>query len=342
MSRPRRCEFQGAIYLATLAGYPGGHVFYDPQIFKQHPENPRGHAPDAEHFESLLWEMCQQYDARVHGYIMEPNTALVVLQTRGAPLGWIAHDLLVRFSMSLIRHGRAASSQRPFPKRYRAQLVQPAKLPYVVRFVQRREIPADPRRRAINHPFSSSLIYCGRRLKPDCFDVSATQDALMPLGYLGPTAYFEFMAHTDSPAIAHMLTRRVIGEPAFVEFVRQRCRQPESVPSPDELLREVTGALLHADPAIACTSTHRGALARALVAWYAMRTGAAQIGTVANWFGVTSSDLRYLIRQHRRKNPQYFSTPTEELLPNLKAPPATPEPSAHAPTSRIANDASPP
>lgn len=342
MTRPTRCEFQGAIYLVTLSGYPGGHVFYDPGIFKQHPENPRGHAPGAEHFERLLWDVCEQYDARVHAYVMEPNVALVVIQTHGAPLGWIAHDLLARFSMSLIERGRIPAGQRPFPRRYRAQPVQPAKLPYVVRFVQRREIPADPRRRAINHPFSSNLIYCGRRPKPDRFEVSAMQEALTPLGYLGPKAYFEFMSRGDSPAIAHMLSRRVIGERIFLEFLRERCRQPPSVPSPDELLREVTGALLHADPRIACASTHRGALARALVAWYAMRTGAAQIGTVGGWFGVTGSDLRYLICRHRRQSPRYFSVPTAELFPRLSAPPAEARCANRGATPRTGNGAATP
>lgn len=319
MPRAKRCEFQGAIYLVTVTGYADGHVFYDPQIFKQFPDNPRAHAPDTESFQNLMWDVCEQYEARVHGYVIEPNVAQIVLQTLGAPLGWVVHDLVARYSRHLIEHNRTPQDIRPFPRRYKAQIVQPAKLPYVVRYVQRREIPADRRRRAINHPFTSSLIYCGRRPQPDCFIVSATREALGPLGYLGPTAYFEFMAGADSPSIAHLLSRRVIGERRFVDSLRERSRRPHRAPSPDEILREVTGTVLHTEPDIACTSTHLGALARALVAWYAMRTGTAQIGAVARWFDVTSSDLRYLIRTHRRKSPHYFCVPTPELFPAFNA-----------------------
>lgn len=317
MPRPKRYEFQGAIHLITVSGYPRGRVFYDPEIFTQFHENPRAHAPDVDCFENLLWEACEQYDARVHAYVVEPNTALLVIQTHGGPLCWIVHDLLARYSKYLAEQHRTPDGTKPFPRRYKAQLVQPAKLPYAVRYVQRRETAAGQHRRAVNHPFSSSLIYCGRRFLPKYFVVSAMREALAHLGYQGPNAYFEFMAAGDSPSIAHLLSRRVIGEKGFADSVRTGCRRPARSPSPDELLREVTGAVLHTAPDIAYTPTHLGALARALVAWYAMRTGTAQIGAVAAWFGVTSSNLRYLIRTHRRKNPHYFSISLPELFPAL-------------------------
>src|SRR6185312_1309331 len=114
MPRPKRCEFLGAIYLATVSGCPGGHVFYTPQIFTQFPENPRAHAPDAVVFENLLWEACEQYDARVHAYTMEPNIALIVIQTLGAPLGWIVHDLLARCSNYLIEPKRMPRGTKYF------------------------------------------------------------------------------------------------------------------------------------------------------------------------------------------------------------------------------------
>lgn len=323
MARPRRSDFQGAIHLITLRGYPGRHVFYDPEIFEQFPENPCGHAPDAVFFQTLLLDTCEQYGAVIHAYVMDPNAALIVIQRHAAPMTWVAHDVLARFSKYLIKETRIPSGEKPFPQRHRAQIVQPSKLPYAVRYVQRRAVSTDPRRRAINHPFSSNLIYCGRKARPECFVVSETRDALERLGYFGLNGYFEFMARRDSPAIAQMLTRHVIGEATFAESVRERSREPATIPCSDEILREVTRALLHAEPGIAYSSTHLGALARALVAWYAMRTGTAQIGTVATWFGITSSDLRYLIRRHRRKNPQYFSRSLPDLFPVPAGPEAT-------------------
>jgi hypothetical protein len=319
MPRPNRCEFQGAIHLVTVVGYSGGHVFYNPQIFKQFPQNPRSHTPDAEYFESLLWQTCEQYEGRVHAHIIEPNTALIIIQTHGAFLAWIMHDLLARYSTYLVEQDRMPAGERPFPRRYKGQIVQPEKLPYAVRYVHRREGVADPRRRAINHPFSSSLIYCGRKPRPECFSVTVARQALENLGYVGPAAYFEFMARSDSPAIAHMLSGHIIGEEYFGKSALKRSQAPRRVPCPDDILREVTVGLLHTEPGVACSSTHRGALARALVAWYAMRTGAAQIGTVGRWFGVTSTDLRYLIRRHRQRSPQYFSIPLAELFPMLSA-----------------------
>lgn len=319
MPRSRRCEFQGAIYLVTLTGYSGGNVFYDPQIFRLFPEKPRSHAPDAEFFETVLWETCEQYGARVHAYILEPNSGLAVIETPGGPLSWIMHDLLARYSAHLHEQDRIPKQRKPFPGRYTAQVVQPAKLPYAVRYVHRRKVTADRRRRAINHPFSSNFIYCCRRPQPECFVVSATRAALERLGYPGLNSYFEFMLAGDTPSIAYMLSRRVIGEGHFADCVLKQSQIPAAVPSPDEILQQVTGTLLHAEPSIACSSTHLGALARALVAWYAMRTGAAQIGATAKWFGVTSSDLRYLIRRHRQKHPKYFSEPLPSLFATLSA-----------------------
>ena len=315
MTRPKRCDFQGAIHLLTISGYPDGHVFYEPRIFELFPENPRAHAPNIELFESLLWQSCEQYDGSVHAYAMEPNAAKLVIQTSGAPLSWLTHDLLSRYSTQLVSQHQIPESQKPFPRRYKAQIVQPSKLAYAVRYVQRKEVASNPRRRAINHPFNSHQIYCGRRPRPKCFVVSVTRESLQTLGYFGAKAYFDFMQTDDSPAITHMLNQRLIGESHFLEAVRRRSSQPSKTPSPDQLLQTVTETILHAAPNVACAPTHRGALARALVAWYAMRTGAAQIGTVGTWFGVTSSDLRYLIRQHQRKSPQYFHRPLADLFP---------------------------
>jgi hypothetical protein len=79
------------------------------------------------------------------------------------------------------------------------------------------------------------------------------------------------------------------------------------------------------------------------VAWYAMRTGVARIGTVARWFGITSSDIRYLIRQHQRKHPQYFSKTLIDLFPDLASqyePPklASAPRAVHAKTSKTPSD----
>ncbi|MHB1540315.1 MAG: hypothetical protein ACYCUE_08380 [Steroidobacteraceae bacterium] len=336
MTRPRRCEFPGALHLVSICGPPGGQVFYAADLFRRFPDNPRAHAPHVEVFEELLWDACEQYDALIHAYVTEPNAALIVLQSGGAPLSWLMHDLLLRYARQLRGEARTPAGERLFPRRYKAQLLQPAKLPYAVRHVQRREVPG-ARRRAAHHPFSSGLIYCGRKPRPARFVVSALRAALEPLGYVGPGAYFEFMAQRDSPAIADLLARPVIGERGFRQSVCERCRTPARTPSPEDLLREVTCTVLHTQPGVACASTHRGALARALVAWYAMRTGAARIGTVGGWFGVTSSDLRHLIERHRRAHPRYFALATPELFPDLAAVPpgATPR----APPTRAAGGA---
>ena len=126
MARPLRYEFRGAIQLVTVSGYSGGRVFYDPHIFRQFPDNPHGHAADVEIFQNLLWESCEQYDASVHAYVFEPNSASLIIQTLGAPLGWIVHDLLARFSMYLLEEKRIPGGSKPFPRRYKAQIVQPA------------------------------------------------------------------------------------------------------------------------------------------------------------------------------------------------------------------------
>jgi transposase-like protein len=60
---------------------------------------------------------------------------------------------------------------------------------------------------------------------------------------------------------------------------------------------------------------HQAVLARALVAWHALRTGSASVREVATWFGITAATLGRGIRHYRRASPALF----EKDLPGFKS-----------------------
>ncbi len=313
MSRAKRMEFPGAINLVQISGSAGGQVFFDRAALKGFPRNVRLRARHEQHFESLLWESCEQYRAVVHGYEVEPNDAMLVIETLGAPLSWIMHDLLGRYASYAIAEGRVLKGHQPFPYRYRVQIVEPRKLPYVVRQIHQRPLKAGLCIHRANYPFGSDAIYWGRRERPPCFVIEPTLEALARIGYVGLRGYIEFICQHGTPAIEELLLRKVIGEESFAIEVVELCKMSWPTWSKEELIGAVCAALEFPLNVI-YSSTHMGAIARAVVAWCAMRTGTAKLSQVARWFGLTGSDLRYLIRQHQNTKAQFFQRAIEQLL----------------------------
>jgi hypothetical protein len=62
-------------------------------------------------------------------------------------------------------------------------------------------------------------------------------------------------------------------------------------------------------------TSHTAVLGRALVAWYAVRLGAASLREVAGWFEVSGATLGKAIRHYRRLSPALFM---QRTLPGIE------------------------
>jgi hypothetical protein len=318
MPRRQRLDFRDAIQYVHLRGRDGKFIFFDPAILLDRGESPRQQAPGVRRFEALLTTTCEECAATLLGYCIEPNSAWLVLQVTGAPLVACMRRLSGQYS----RGAKSPTGGSLFAARYVSQVIAPEYLPYAVRRAHCRPIETGLCRRRPDYPFSSERAYLGEgtTLPINCNPV---RTELQQKGYFGLHGYREFMEQADSPYIKKLFTfgapqePRIVGSKAFVQQVRYLASRPPSVPTQEQLLQGVA-ELLGKTKAELHSATHAGALGRALVAWYGLRSGAATLKEMGSWFSISGATLGQALRHHRRRNANYFKL--AELPPAKKAP----------------------
>jgi putative transposase len=306
MPRAQRLDFRDAIQYVHLRGRDGKFIFFDPAILLDRGESPRQHAPGVRRFEALLATTCEECAATLLGYCIEPNSAWLVLQITGAPLVACMRRLSGQYS----RRSSTSSGQSVFAGRYESQVIAPEYLAYAVRRVHRRPVEAGLCRRSIDYPFSSERAYLG---EPTILPMNfrPVRMDLQQKGYSGRRGYREFMNHPDTPYLVKLFAQgsphdaRIVGAKPFVQQVRYLAAHPSPVPTREQLIARVA-RLMHIADADLFAATRLGALGRALVAWYGLRSGAATLSEMAEWFSITGATLGQSMRHHRRKAPELF------------------------------------
>lgn len=310
MPRHERLDFKDAIHHATVRGRNGSEIFFSAHIPGRFPHAPRQYAPHAVKFELLLAESCLECGAALHGYCLEPNAGVLVLQTAGAPLHALMQRLCGRYSQYL-RAGGFAGGHGVFGARYSSKVVAPEYLPHVVRRTHRSPILAGLCRRRVDYPFSSERAYTG-----EFAQIPITTDGLRAAlelkGHHGLRGYREFMDQDETHYVANLLSHgspldsRIVGDKVFVQKARHMAVHPAPPPSREQL---IAGAarLLHTTPTKIHSATHVGVLGRALVAWYGSRSGAATLTEAGRWFSVSGATLGQGIRHHRELRPNLFN-----------------------------------
>jgi hypothetical protein len=319
LSRPHRLDFHGAIHLAQVRGKEGFNIYFDPNVLARPlAEHWRG-APHLVRFLGLLDVCCSECGALLFGYCVEPNDASLVMQTRGAPLEALMQRLGGRYSRYL--HSAQVLSRRAaaFASRYESKVVAPEYLPHAVRRVHARPLRAGLARRAIDYPFSSASAYVGERA-PVHLETDAVWRALERKGVIGLRGYREFMEKAETPYVAKLfeqgspLDARVVGGLVFVAQAKDAAGHPPA-PVTREQLIEGVAQLTGTESQTLFTAGHQVVLARALVAWYALRSGTASVREVGTWFGVSAATLGKAIRHYRRVSPALF----EKALPEIES-----------------------
>jgi putative transposase len=321
MPRDARLDFKNAVHYVSLRGRAGAEIFFNALSLERFPFALRHSAPHARRFETMLGAVCAECGALLYGYCVEPNSAILVLRVAGAPLQALMRRLNSRYSRYL-RAAGLAQGKGVFAARYESKAIAPEYLLHALRRAHRSPIANGLCIRPVDYPFSSDRVYAGAKapLPIAILDVKA---ALEQKGYFGSRGYREFMGHDETPHVADLLTHgspldsRVVGDKVFVQRARYMAAHPASPPTREQF---IAGAaqLLNQTPADIVSATLVGVLGRALVAWYALRTGAVTLSDVGRWFSVTGGTLEQAIRHHRGRTPHLFDLPA---LPGLEADP---------------------
>jgi hypothetical protein len=309
MPRNERLDFQGAIHYVRVRGRDGSEIFFDAQTLRRFPQAPRQYAPHVHRFEHLLAAACTECGTALHGYCLEPNSGILVLQRAGVPLQAFMQRLCSLYSRYL-RAGGFAGREGVFGARYDSKVVAPEYLPHAVRRAHSSPVVNGLCMRRVDYPFSSERAYTGERA---LIPISMTdfRTALELRGHFGSRGHREFMDQDETPYVAKLLSHgspldpRIVGDKVFVQKARHMAGHPAAPPTREELIAGVA-RLLDKTPADIYSATHVGVLGRALVAWHGVRTGAATLTEVARWFSVTSATLGEAMRHHRENSAELF------------------------------------
>jgi REP-associated tyrosine transposase len=327
MPRQSRLEFKGAIHFVRVRGGRGLSIFFDPGILKPGGPPPHRSAPDLHRFERLMTAARQGCQVVLHGYSVEPNSATLVLQTAGAPLEAFMRRLCGQYSRYLHSNGRLPGQRCAFAARYESKVIAPEYLPHAVRRAHRAPIIAGHCRSRMDYPFSSERAYMGERAALP-FEAIEVRKALELRGLFGARGYREFMEQSETPYVAELfdsgapLDSRIVGGKLYVKQVRLLATHPPTAPTREQIIGGVA-RLMNQPEAEIRSSSHAGALCRALVAWYALRSGTSTLSGVGQWFSVTGATLGQGIRHYRRVAPQLFDLAE---LPRVEATPGAQDP----------------
>lgn len=305
MSRLQRLEFQGAIHLIRIRGRAGDSIFFDAGVLATRaPASPVEWPVGLRHFARLAWAIFCESGALVHAYALEPDCCQLVLQTLGQPLHAIMRRLCGEYSRYVHRQRGIPAGRRAFAARYESRVVAPNYLPQAIRRVHCSPVRARLVAHHSDYPFSSDGVYAGG---PDSFvkvETAYARRLLAQRRFTGAAGYRRFMEVRESARVARLLDHgspldsRIAGNRGYVASVGLQARRSRAAPTPEQLTQAVAVMIQRSPEEI---RSHRsGALGRALVAWYATRTGAARsLAEVARWFCVTGATLGVAIRNYR-------------------------------------------
>jgi len=136
-------------------------------------------------------------------------------------------------------------------------------------------------------PLQLGRAYTGER-SPLPLDMTGMADHPRAKGYFGPRGYREFMDQDEGPYVGNLFAR---GSPRILasseaSFSLSRCANggaPRPAADREQIIAGVA-QLLQLSARDIFSATHAGALGRALVAWYGLRSGAATLTDMGRWF----------------------------------------------------------
>jgi hypothetical protein len=316
MPRRVRLDFYGAIHYVALRGRTDSSIFFEADVLKLPAEEAMRAASDLRQFELLLARSCDECASIVHAFSWQPNSGVIVVQTYGVPLCAVMRRLCGGYSKHLHERGKLTRRQRAFQSRYDTKIVAPEYLSHAIRRAERAPVEAGLCRSPVEYPFSSC-----RRLgyaRPRWLAPGAAGSANKPF----PTARDRSRrseAEGETPYVRALFERgskwdtRIVGDRVFVNKAKRDAAGAVPTPSRAQIV-EAVGVLVQRTLTDPIAEGSVEALKKALVARYAILSGAATLTEVARWFAVTPAAVRDGINRYRELLPGLFKASMEELF----------------------------
>lgn len=276
MARKPRIHFPGALYHVMFRGNAGQPVFSTDE--------------DRSRFFLLLQEGTCRFGYRVHAFCLMDNHIHLALQVGQLPLAKGMQNLSFRYTRWMnVRQGRMGHL---FQGRYKAILVDAdAYLLQLVRYLHYNPVRVGMVKTPADYCWSSHRAYLGEELLPWLTTglVLAQFQATLEQARL---AYLAFMAEGCAEGFRREFqcgnhAGRILGDDRFAEKVLAEVEgescQGVNVERLQELVLEEFDCTL--DALGTRSQRHSLALARAMMAWLAVQTGAATLTDVGGWFG---------------------------------------------------------
>ena len=254
-------------------------------------------------FETLVIAGLRRHGATAYAYCWTPDAIHLVLRTGETPIGRLMQGLTSRYARSI--HLREGESGHFFRTRYQAALVDAeAYLAKLVHYIHHIPGLADGTADLATYGHSSHRAYLGETPTPwvntravlGMFDTDRDEIE----------AYREMMARTPAAHdIEHFrnggeVDLRVIGGPDFLAGLPRHARKYRSKLSLDQIIGTVTRALgVDRDHVMSSSRQRDLALARALIAWFAIERRVATLTEVARRLNRDPSTLSVAISRYR-------------------------------------------
>jgi REP element-mobilizing transposase RayT len=316
MPRLPRIDFDGAIHYVLIRGCLGRSILFEPGILNGRSADAVRTPDRLRYFEGLIADAYEECGSEVHAFAWAPNDGVLVIQTHAVPLHSVMARVCGRYSRYLHRKGHLAREERAFDGRYSSKLVSPAYLGHAIRRAERMPVELGLCRQPLDYPFSSAR--CLGPARPAWLMAYARIRGRVGAGKSNGARELG-MLDTDTDVVATLFQRgaqsdpRVIGDRAFVKSaMSQAAAGRSSVPNQEQIVNAVGRLLQRA--ALGATECSLQVLKKALVARHAVRSGAATLTRVAEWYSVTPAALRGDINRYRALAPALFNASLDELF----------------------------
>jgi putative transposase len=306
MSRPPRIHVPGGTYYLVQSGGAGHTIFSCPE--------------DYEFLEQLVPAALRRSRATAYAYCWTPDAIHLVVRAGEMPIGRMMQGLTSRYARQM--HRRDGGSGHFFRTRYQASLVDAdAYLMKLIQYVHHIPVLNGLATHADEYAHSSHRAYLGVADIP-WISARAALATLDPGE--DPTVSFEELV-THGPDAHHVelfrnggaTASRVIGGPEFQAGLPRHLRKYRSKISLDQIIGAVTQALGVDREHVMSSSRRRDlALARALIAWFAIERRVATLTEVARRLNRDPSTLSVAISRYSvsrrdlfRLNSLHYLTP---------------------------------
>ena len=304
MGRARRVHVRDGIYYVRLQTNVGHGLVRDAED-----------AAKLSHYAAKSAEIC---DVLIHAFSWRQSRADLVMQIADLPLGYAVQMISGPFAQyAQVSRGHSG----PLFRRYRAALIaNDIQLLQIVRYIHQLPVRDKAAQTPREYPHHSHHDYAGTRQFAPWLMTSYVRELLARRVGGGRETYARWMAEPVSEKLAQLFERTEGRLPTNTERVQQASEISSarnvalSVEDLKSIIEVIARALKVTSEQILSPSRSSAAtLARALIAWHALRAGKGTLTDIGRCLERDSSVLNRAIKSHKAQRPELFMKSLREL-----------------------------